>query len=80
MTREPTAVLRIRLPDEAAAKTVMAALKPDDDAYVTTRLEASTVVVECRAPDVAGLRRAVDDVLAGLGVSEDVLGASPLDG
>ncbi len=75
MTRDATATLRIRFDDEAAADAVLAGLKADDDAYATTRQEGAVVIVECRAEDVAGLRRAVDDVLAALGVSEDVLDA-----
>lgn len=76
MSREATAELRIRFDDEDAAKAVLSGLQADDDGYVTTRQEGPVVRVECRADDVAALRRAVDDVLAALGVSEDVLDAS----
>lgn len=75
MSRDATAELRIRFEDEGEAEAVLRGLKADDDNYVTTRREGAVVVVACRAEDVAGLRRAVDDVLATLGVSEDVLDA-----
>lgn len=75
MSRDATAQLRIRFDEEEAAEAVLAGIRADDDAYVTTRREGTILIVECRAEDVAGLRRAVDDVLAALGVSEDVLDA-----
>ena len=80
MTKPARATLRIRCEDEATARAVRDAAAADDDAFVSTRREGAIVLVEARARDTAGLRRAVDDVLATLGVSEDVLRDRGMDG
>lgn len=66
------ATLRLRLGPEAARRAA-SALKPDDDAFVTTRAEGEDLVVEVDAKTPRSLLRALDDVLANAGVSEDLL-------
>jgi tRNA threonylcarbamoyladenosine modification (KEOPS) complex Pcc1 subunit len=73
VTDDHTGQLRIRLDTREEAAAVAASIAADDDAYVSTRTDGVSVIVTCRAPDVAGLRRAVDDALAALGISEDLL-------
>lgn len=57
-------VLTIDLEDEKKALSVYGSLSVDDDDYVSTRLEGSTVTAEVEADTVDGARRAADDWLA----------------
>lgn len=76
MTAEAT--LRIRLGPQRAAQ-VAAALKPDDDAFVSARADGETLVVEFRASKPSSLGRAIEDVLANVAISEDLLRTPPFD-
>lgn len=78
MTR-PHATLRIPLSDEATAHRIESALRADDDAFVQTRREGATLVVEAEAANLRSLLRALDDALAGASVSEDLLRGPPFD-
>lgn len=70
---DATATVVLRHPDEASARTVHDALRPDDDAFCRTRLEGADVVAELRADSPRSLLRAVDDLLACAAVAEDVI-------
>jgi len=72
------AQLRLRLGADRARRAADA-LKPDDDAQVTTRAEGETLLVEVRAAKLASLVRALEDVLANVAISEDLLRPRPLD-
>lgn len=65
--------LVMEYPDERVARTVHGSLAPDDDTYCRTRLEGCTIVAELKAPNAKSLLRAVDDLLACVGVAEDVI-------
>ncbi|MBN1389848.1 MAG: hypothetical protein JXA22_04300 [Candidatus Thermoplasmatota archaeon] len=56
--------LKITLDSEEEARRVMAALKVDDDGYVTTIVEGCMVIGDVGADSVEGARRAADDWLA----------------
>lgn len=71
--------------DVRLAETVYRAIVPDDDGYVTTRIEGKKVIFEFRAENAGQMRSAMDDVLACIKVSEEASGlvtvsASDLDG
>lgn len=70
--------LRLRL-GEARARQAARALRPDDDAYVTTRAEGDTLIVDIGADRLRSLLRALEDVLANVAVSEDLLRTRPFD-
>jgi hypothetical protein len=71
----PRATLRRTGPAKTLAQLAQA-LAADDDEYVSTRLEADALVIAVQAADLGALRRALDDVMATLSVSEDVLSSS----
>ncbi len=73
------ATVRLSATEKARVERIEGALRPDDDAFVTTRVDAEAVVVEISASNVRSLLRAIDDVLANASVSEDLLRALPLD-
>jgi transcription factor Pcc1 len=75
---EAHALLRLRLGAEAAQRAAQA-LRPDDDAFVTTRAEVDMLIVDVRAATLRSLVRALEDVLANVAVSEDLLRARPID-
>lgn len=77
--KEPHAELRVPFESEEAARRMEGALKADDDAVVSTRREGTIVIVAIQARDLRGLLRAVDDVLASMTVSEDVIKSGRLD-
>lgn len=56
--------------DVRMAEAVYNAISPDDDDYVTTRLEGNRVIFEFRAESAGQMRSAMDDVLACMKVSE----------
>lgn len=67
--------LRVPFGSPEAAERARAALAPDDDAHVTTRVEpkeGAVLVVEAQAGSPGSLLAALDDVLAALSVMEDV--------
>ena len=72
------AVLRLHMGEERAGRAAQA-LRPDDDALVSTRAEAGFLIVEVRAKQLRSLVRALDDVLLNLAVSEGVLRSGPFD-
>ena len=80
-----TMTLESEYDDVRLAETVYRAIVPDDDGYVTTRIEGKKVIFEFRAEDAGQMRSAMDDVLACIKVSEEASGlvtvsASDLDG
>lgn len=77
--KEPTAVLRLPLQDATAALRAAQALRVDDDAFVATRVEGDVLIVEARAKNLRSLLRALDDAIAGIAVSEDLLKSTALD-
>lgn len=78
-----TITAEYRSPGEAEA--VYSAVSPDDDDYVTSYLEGSTVRFQISAENAGSMRSAMDDVLACVKVAEAALGivsgsAADLDG
>jgi tRNA threonylcarbamoyladenosine modification (KEOPS) complex Pcc1 subunit len=61
------AVVRTRLPD---AERVAAAVRPDNTAELTTRVEDGAVVTTIERETTSGLRATLDDYLVNLGVAE----------
>ena len=59
-------------PDDARA--VYESARPDDDTYVTTRVDGRQVIFSFKADSAGQMRSAMDDVLACLKVSEEALG------
>ena len=80
-----TMTLESEYDDIRMAEAVYKAIVPDDDGYVTTRMEGSKVIFEFRAENAGQMRSAMDDVLACIKVSEGTSGlvavsAPDLDG
>lgn len=65
--------LCLRLPDAGTARTLEAALRPENRGYVAMRVEGREVTAEAQADALAGLRRTLDDLLSAVSVA---LGAS----
>lgn len=55
-----TATLRLNLPRAADAQ---AALAPDDDGFLSSRLDGDALVLEATSDSVMGLLRTLDDAL-----------------
>ena len=66
--------LTIEYASEHDAKAIYDASKPDDDKFVTTRVEGNRVIFVFEADTAGQMRSAADDVLACLKVSEEALG------
>ena len=80
-----TMTLESNYDDVRMAEAVYKAIVPDDDGYVTTRIEGSKVIFEFKAENAGQMRSAMDDVLACIKVSEEASGlvavsAPDLDG
>ena len=80
-----TMELSIEYPTEKDALAVYESAKPDDDTYVTTKVDGCKVLFSFKAENAGQMRSAMDDVLAYVKVSEEALGLvtgsrSDLDG
>lgn len=75
----PRATLRLAMGSAKEAERVAAALRADDDVFVTTRRDGATLRLEARADAVRPLLRAIDDVLACASVAEAVDAWEPSD-
>lgn len=76
---DATGRIRVRYATREDAERSFGSVHPDDDAFATTRLDGTSVIVELRGKDSKSLLRAADDFLACLGVAEDVMNAPPMD-
>lgn len=57
------ATVRIGFPDPGAAQAAAAALAPDNDGYLETRVEGREMVLTVQAESLMGLLRTLDDAL-----------------
>lgn len=64
MTHEAT--MRLAFRDETEARRLAASLAPDDDGFVSIRVEGSTLVAEAKSETPLGLLRSLDEVVATL--------------
>ena len=73
---KPLLHLELRFPydDERTAKTVLAAVSPENGEYVKSRLEGSTIIYEMEADNAGTLRNTADDLLACIKAAEDSAG------
>lgn len=69
-----TMTLESEYDDIRMAEAVFRAIVPDDDGYVTTRLEGNKVIFDFKAENAGQMRSAMDDVLACIKVSEEASG------
>lgn len=72
-------------PDAGSAEIIYRSIVPDDDGYVTTRIDGNKVIFEFKADNAGQMRSAMDDVLACVKISEEASGlvsvaAPDLDG
>ena len=76
--------LRIDYDNENTAKAVMGALEPDNEGYVDSRIEGSTLFFTIRADDAGSMKNTADDLLACIKIAEEasglVVSAADLDG
>ena len=61
-------------PDAGSAETIYRSIVPDDDSYVTTRIDGNKVIFEFKADNAGQMRSAMDDVLACVKISEEASG------
>ncbi|MFC7068318.1 KEOPS complex subunit Pcc1 [Halobaculum lipolyticum] len=73
--RARTAVVETTHADDEAARTVAAALAPDNTADIGTTSEGATVRTRIERGTTGGLLASVDDYLVNLGVADDVAAA-----
>lgn len=64
------ATLRLRFASRDEAERLAAALAPENDGFLTTRVEGETLVAEADAPSAASLLRTLDETLACLAAAE----------
>ena len=66
--------LRIDYDNENTAKAVMGALEPDNEGYVDSRIEGSTLFFTIRADDAGSMKNTADDLLACIKIAEEASG------
>ncbi len=65
--------MRFTYDSEAEAESVLAAVQTDNEDYVKTHLEGSSVVSEVLAGSIPSLLHTLDDYLSCLTVAEDII-------
>lgn len=70
MTRIHAATLRLHFDSTSQAARLAASLAPENDGFVTTRVEGSTIVAEASADSPMGLLRTLDEVVAVLAAAQ----------
>ena len=66
--------LEIDYPDEAMARSVMAAVLPENQGYVETSVEGCKLILRMSAEKAGTLRNTADDLLACIKAAEDAIG------
>ncbi len=69
-----TLELRAEYPDVDTAKAILDALNPDNEGYLTSSLEGSTIVFNVGSDKTGTVKNAADDLMACLKIAEDVVG------
>jgi hypothetical protein len=65
----------MRYDSPRVARAVAGSLSPDDEGFITTEVEGSSVVAVARAPDVMSLTRTLEDFLACAAAAERIASA-----
>jgi len=66
--------LRIDYDDAETAKAVLGAIEPDNEGYVGSRIEVSTLFFTIKAKDAGSMRNTADDLLACIKIAEEASG------
>ena len=66
--------LRIDYDDTDTAKAILKATEPDNEGYVDSRIEGSTLFFIIKAEDAGSMRNTVDDLLACIKIAEEASG------
>ena len=69
-----TLELEVTYPDEGSARAVMNALDPDNQGYVRSELNGSTIVFRMESESAGTMRNTADDLLACIKVAEESVG------
>ena len=69
-----TLELRVEYPHEDTAKAIMDALNPDNEGYLESSLEGSTIVFKVDSDKAGTVKNATDDLMACLKIAEEVVG------
>ena len=69
-----TLELEVTYPDEGSARAVMNALDPDNQGYVRSELNGSTIVFKMESESAGTMRNTADDLLACIKVAEESIG------
>ena len=69
-----TLELEVTYPDEGSARAVMNALDPDNQGYVRSELNGSTIVFKMESESAGTMRNTADDLLACITVAEESIG------
>ena len=66
--------LRIDYDDTDTAKAILKATEPDNEGYVNSRIEGSTLFFIIKAEDAGSMSNTVDDLLACIKIAEEASG------
>ncbi len=66
--------LRIDYDGAETAKAVLGAIEPDNEGYVESRIEGSTLFFTIKAEDAGSMRNTADDLLACIKIAEEASG------
>ena len=66
--------LRIDYDGAETAKAVLGAIEPDNEGYVKSRIEGSTLFFTIKAKDAGSMRNTADDLLACIKIAEEASG------
>ena len=67
------AVMRCRYPDRELAGKLLDTIDPDNEGYITSRVEETELISESMTTSLLTMRSTLDDLLACLGTAERVL-------
>ena len=62
--------IELEFKDEATAKNVCGAVKPDDEGYIESKVEGNRLIAIAESDSILGLRNTVDDYLACVSLAE----------
>lgn len=66
--------LRLEYPDEATARSILAALSPDNEGYLESTIDGNVITFTIVADRSGTVRNSADDLMACIKVAEDVVG------
>jgi hypothetical protein len=68
------AIMRIRNSSKDTAERLLGSIEPDNDGYVSSRIDGNELILESESSSVLTMRSTLDDLLVCLSTAEQVIG------